>query len=113
MTKNRKLILMIYNLSSLLTRRNLVRITTYIRLFGIKTTFNEIIRGEERAGEERSGRQRALNITGGLAGSEFATAGDIRVDEETRKIIEERRREQAKTIANVFPSSEGRTSAEL
>jgi len=42
MTKSRKLILTIYNLSSLLTRRNLVRITTYIKLFGIKTTFNEV-----------------------------------------------------------------------
>jgi len=42
MTKSRRLILLIYNLSSLLTRKNLVRITTYIRLFGFKTTFNEV-----------------------------------------------------------------------
>ena len=44
MTKSRRLNLIICNLTSLLTRKNLVRITKYIRLFGFKITFNELIK---------------------------------------------------------------------
>jgi glycosyltransferase involved in cell wall biosynthesis len=40
----KKLFHLVYNLNSLLTRRNVDRIITYLRLFGFRITFNEIIK---------------------------------------------------------------------
>jgi hypothetical protein len=79
----------------------------------IRSQFNRIIGREQEAGAIRGQRTRALNISAGLAGGDFASAAAERTEEDTRRIIEERGRERDATIAKVLADVEERTSEEF
>jgi len=69
----------------------------------INESYDRILRQEEFAGEGREGRVRALNVSSGLGGSDFASANAIEMEEKNKKIlqsIEAQRDAKIQTILN-------------
>ncbi|MFA5937542.1 MAG: hypothetical protein WC822_06730, partial [Candidatus Paceibacterota bacterium] len=68
----------------------------------IRQQFNEVIAGEQEAGAGRAARVRALNISSGLAGSDFASAAAEEDVQATEEIINTKKAERDAKIASVL-----------
>lgn len=79
----------------------------------IREQYNRIIGEDRAAGEVRSQRGRALNVSGGLQGSDFASARAQGIDDQNLKIIQERERERDAEINKIMAAAEGRATADF
>lgn len=79
----------------------------------INAGFNRVIAGEREAGVGREARTRALNVSAGLAGSDFASSAAIETEQKNQQIIDSLERERTTKIASAISNAEDRASEEF